>query len=132
MGFLLNEIIQMCHCDSVLKVVTRCNIDDQIIQRPASSWIIRSTSTQNGHAYQISSYCPFDYCLRHPSQLNFSNPDSQCQFNRTGVLCGICEEGISTVHVFGTSQCKYCTNYYLFLLLPFTLAGIAVIVFLFF
>ena len=33
--------------------------------------------------------------------------------------------------MFGTSQCKHCSHYYLFLLLPFILAGIAVVVLLF-
>ena len=129
-GFLLSKITQMCQCDPVLKIASSCNIDDQTILRPARSWIVASkTAAQNIHTYQVSSHCPFDYCLPHSSHLNLSNPDSQCQFNRIGVLCGRCKEGLSTV--FGTSQCKHCTNNYLFLLLPFTLAGIAVIIFLF-
>ena len=33
--------------------------------------------------------------------------------------------------MFGTSQCKQCSNYYLFLLIVFTFAGIALILFLF-
>ena len=128
-GFILNEVTQTCQCDPVLKIVSSCNIDAQTVLCPGSSWINGSTNSQNIHEYQVSLQCPFDYCLPHPSYLNLSNPDSQCQFNRTGLLCGRCKEGFSTV--FGTSQCRHCTNYFLFLLFPFTLAGIAVIVFLF-
>ena len=129
-GFIFNDVTQMCQCDPVLTIVISCNIVDQTVLSPASSWIKGSTNfSQNIHTYQVSLQCPFNYCQSHSANSNLSNPDAQCQFNRTGLLRGRCKEGLSTV--FGTSQCKHCTNHYLFLLLPFTLAGIAVIVFLF-
>ena len=77
----------------------------------------------------MSLNCPFDYCLPHSSHLSLSDPDSQCQFNRTGVLCGRCKEGLSAV--FGTSQCKQCSNSYLFLIIPFIVSGIVFVIFLF-
>ena len=133
LAFALNKILLICQCDPVLKPVglsaESCNIDDQTILRPAGSWIMGRINTDNNYTYQVSSHCPFDYCLPHSSHLNLSNPDYQCQFNRTGVLCGRCEQGLSTV--FGTSQCKQCPNYYLFLVLPFILVGISVIMLLF-
>jgi len=133
LGFVLNEILKVCQCDPILKPIVRstevCNIQAQTILRPAGSWIIGRINTNNNYTYKVSSHCPFDHCLPHSSHLNLSNPDHQCQFNRTGVLCGRCKEGLSTV--FGTSQCKQCSNYYLFLLLLFILAGIAVIMLLF-
>ena len=129
LGFALNQMLRICHCDPVLAITPdSCNIDTQTIPRSPNSWIIGKTNVNNSHTYQVSSHCPFDYCLPHSSHLNLSNPDSQCQFNRTGVLCGRCKEGLSTI--FGTSQCKQCSNYYLCLLLPFFLAGIILVVFL--
>ena len=128
-GFEFNEVTQMCHCDPVLITVSSCNIDDQTVLRPADSWIKGNTNSYNIHDYLVSLQCPFDYCHPYSSHINPSNPDCQCQFNRTGLLCGRCREGFSAV--FGTSQCKQCTNNYLFLLLPLTVAGIAVIMFLF-
>ena len=133
LGFALNKMLQLCQCDPVLKIskisADSCNIDTLTIPRPANSWITGKTNVDNSHTYQVSTRCPFDYCLPHSSHLNLSNPDSQCQFNRTGVLCGRCKEGLSTV--LGTSQCRQCSNFYLFLLLFFILAGMAFIVFLF-
>ena len=133
LGFALNKVLQICQCDPILKPVIlsaeSCNIDFQTILRPANGWIIGKIIADNSHNYEVSSQCPFDYCLPHSSHLNLSNPYSQCQFNRTGVLCGRCKEGLSTV--FGTSQCKRCSNYYLFLLLPFILVGIGFIFLLF-
>jgi len=81
-GFVFYELTQMCNCDPVLTIISSCNIDDQTILRPANSWIIASTNTQNVHTYQISSQCSFDYCLPHSSHLSLSTPDSQCQFKR--------------------------------------------------
>ena len=78
-GFVYDELTQMCQCDPVLTVVSVCNIGDQTILRSASSWIVGSTNEQDHHTYQVSSQCPFDYCLPHSSHLNLSNPDSQCQ-----------------------------------------------------
>ena len=133
LGFALNKMLQLCQCDPVLKTskisADSCNIDTLTIPRPANSWITGKTNVDNSHTYQVSTRCPFDYCLPHSSHLHLSNPDSQCQFDRTGVLCGRCKEGLSIV--FGTSQCKQCSNYYLFLLLFFILAGMAFIVFIF-
>ena len=60
--------------------------------------------------YKVSSNCPFDYCLLHPSYLNLSTLDLQCRFNRSGVLCGQCQHGLSAV--FGSSRCKHCSNMY--------------------
>jgi len=128
-GFEFNEVTQMCHCDPVLTTVSHCNIGDQTVLRPGGSWIKGTTNSYNIHDYLVSLQCPFDYWHPYSSHINLSNPDTQCQFNRTGLLCGMCREGLSAV--FGTSQCKHCTNDYLFLLLPLAVAGIAVIVLLF-
>jgi len=100
-----------CECDPILSLhipsLTTCDIDHQTIPRPANTWISALT-INNSHSYYVSLHCPFDYCLPHSSQLNFSTPDSQCQFNRSGMLCGQCQHGLSTV--FGSSQCKHCSN----------------------
>ena len=96
------KIDKRCQCDPVLVQygITYCNINDQTILRPANSWI--STTTQN-NSYHISLHCPFHYCLPHSSHHNFSTPNSQCQFNRSGLLCGHCQQGLSTV--FSSAYC---------------------------
>ena len=78
-----------CECDTTLSCyipsLTHCNIDNQTIPRPANSWISAHT-VNNSHSYHVSLHCPFDYCLPHSSHLNFSTPDYQCQFNRSGII----------------------------------------------
>ena len=107
LGFMLNKIAGICQCDLMLSScpvsVTTCNINDQTILRPANSWIVGRTNSNDSHTYQVSQRCSLDYCLPHSSYLDLSNPDTQCQFDRTGLLCGKCKKGFSAV--FGTSKC---------------------------
>ena len=121
-----------CQCDPILSShipsLTNCDIDHQTIPRPANTWISAHT-INNLHSYHVSLHCPFDYCLPHSSQLNLSTPDSQCQFNRSGDLCGQCQRGLSTV--FGSSQCKHCFNIYLLIIIPIGIIGLAFILMLF-
>ena len=128
-GFKLQSITRTCSCDSVLnEFVTSCNLNDGTVQRAANSWI--SGKTINGsHTYDVSLNCPFDYCLPYSSYLNISNSNRQCRFQRSGVLCGHCPEGLSTV--FGSSQCQKCSNMSLFVIVPIAVAGILLVLMLF-
>ena len=121
-----------CRCDPILSShipsLTTCDIDHQTIPRPANTWISAHT-VNNSHYYYVSLHCPFDYCLPHSSQLNLSTPDSQCQFNRSGVMCGQCQRGLSTV--FGSSQCKNCSDIYLIIIIPIAIAGLIIVLMLF-
>ena len=130
-GFSLH-LEEYCQCDQILSSyipsLTHCNIDDQTIARPANSWISAHT-VNNSHSYHVSLHCPFDYCLPHSSQLNLSTPDSQCQFHRSGLLCGQCQHGLSAV--FGSSQCKHCSNVYLLIIIPIAIAGLILVLLLF-
>ena len=119
----------MCQCyQSLTQFGINCNINDQTILRPAMSWIL--PILQNSlYSYDLSLQCPFHYCLPHPSHLNFSIPNSQCQFNRSGTLCGNCQQGLSTV--LGSSHCQQCSNIYLFLIVPIAIAGFVLVLLLF-
>ena len=119
-GFVLES--DMCVCDPLLKsepvLLSSCHLDDETILRPKNSWITAETNAFDySHTYFVSLHCPLQYCLPHSSHLNLSDPDSQCQFNRTGVLCTQCQKGLSAV--FGSPHCKHCTNYYLLIIVPF-------------
>ena len=131
-GFTLDNITKRCDCDQNLKlygITNDCDIDDQTILRPANSWI-SATTHNNSYTYHISSHCPFHYCLPHSSHLNFSTPNSQCQFNRSGPLCGHCQQGLSTV--FSSYYCQHCTNSYLLLIIPIVMAGLIMVLLLFY
>ena len=124
------KIDKRCQCDPVLVQygITNCNINDQTILRPANSWI-SVTTHNNFHTYHISLHCPFHYCLPHSSHLNFSTPNSQCQFNRSGLLCGRRQQGLSTI--FSSSHCQLCCSIYLLLIIPITISGLVLVLLLF-
>ena len=120
----------ICECDRRLKQhqITSCFAKNRTIQVETNIWIGLSNST-NGTGFVIQN-CPFDYCVQKPVNISLNNTDSadqQCAYNRTGNLCGMCKD-LSLV--FGSSRCQECSSYYIFLLIPFALAGIALVVFI--
>ena len=134
LGFSLQRIdkSRICYCDNVLNShisISPCDLNDRTIQRPANHWISGSSRKKSPHFYKASLHCPFDYCLPHSTRLNLITPDQQCQFNRTGLLCGHCQHGLSTV--FGSSQCTKCTNIYLLIIIPIAISGILLVLMLF-
>ena len=124
------KINKICQCDPVVTnyQTISCNINNQTILRPANTWI-SATTLNDSYTYHISSHCPFHYCLPFSSHLNFSTPNSQCQFNRSGLLCGHCEHGLSTI--FSSSHCKHCSNTYLLLIIPIMVMGFVLVSLLF-
>ena len=133
MGFSFDDNTERCECDSSMQSkllpIINCNIDDQTILRPANSWMTAEPYYNNSYTYHISANCPFHYCLPQSSYLNFSTPNSQCQFNRSGLLCGQCQQSFSAI--FGSSNCQLCSNIYLFLIIPITIAGLLLVFILF-
>ena len=134
-GFILDEL-NGCICDPTLTSsplsIKSCDINQQTILRPANSWILGSSasSMNDSHEYLVSAHCPFDYCIPHSSHLNLSSPHLQCQFNRTGLLCGKCHPSLSAV--FGSSQCQHCSNIYLLIVIPLAVTGVLLAFLLFF
>ena len=131
-GFTLDQDRKACNCDPLLNnkilSITSCDLDDETILRPANSWI--TSDTVNGvHTYVMSSTCPLDFCLPYSSHHQLSDPDSQCQYNRTGVLCGHCKPGLSCI--LGSPQCKKCSNIYLLLMIPIAIIGVILVILLF-
>ena len=115
-GFI--KIDKRCQCDPVLVQygITNCNINDQTILRPANSWI-SVTTHNNSYTYHISLHCPFHYCQPNSTHFNFFTPNSQCQFNRSCLLCGHCQQGLSTVFSLLNAKTAltstYCSSYLL-------------------
>ena len=119
LGFYLNRQRLVYDCIPFLQErdIT-CFIDDQRFERNPPVWIgyINESGLILAH-----NTCPLDYCSRNVTDFHLSRVDKQCQFNRSGIICGQCENGLSVV--FGTSKCKKCSNSFIALLLPFIFAG---------
>ena len=122
-----------CVCDKELRAhhITNCSQEAGTIYIETNLWI--SVTTSRNHTGLIIHDCPFDYCVEKPISINLNSSqerDRQCAFNRSGTLCGKCQNGFSVM--LATSKCKVCSSIYLFLLIPFALAGIVLITFIIF
>ena len=121
-----------CVCDPRLQPyqITNCSQKAGTIKLETNIWIGVEENSINGTGYIIHD-CPFDYCVEKPVNISLNTSqerDRQCAFNRSGILCGECQQGLSLV--LATSRCKECSNIYLLLLIPFALAGIVLVVFI--
>ena len=125
-GFTLQHGV--CDCDPILlNYIDKCYIDHSAISRPANAWLTAHTQA-NSTEYLISD-CPMDYCLSYSSTVNLLYPDSQCQLNRTGILCSQCQHYLSMV--FGSSRCMECTNLHLLITIIVIVAGIVLVTLLY-
>ena len=122
-GFTLQNGI--CDCDPLLPSdIDTCYIEQSVISRPVTMWI--TAHVQSNDTKYLKGNCPMDYCLPYSSNVILTNPDTQCQFNRTGVLCSQCQHPLSMV--FGSSRCMKCTNLHILITFLIILAGITLVV----
>ena len=113
-----------CTCiDYLKKLKINCNIDKGKISRPYLKWI--GNYLNGANKIVVHDRCPYDYCVPGDIDIDLTIPDEQCNYNRSGVLCGACQSNMSLV--LGSSNCKQCSNIYLLLILPFALAGLALV-----
>ena len=125
---------QQCVCEDILKPFTQnCYIDSKSISRSSNTFWVAQTplnETPNGFVLHTGG-CPFDYCKITAMNVTLDNPNVQCDNNHSGTLCGNCEEEFSLA--LGSLHCLPCDhgNFYFALIIPFALAGIALVVVLF-
>ena len=124
---------EYCVCIDILNEYNAsCTINDNAtISRKAGSVFWVQGWYENGTLYKgLIHYktCPRDYCKTWDVTISLENPDTQCDLNRSGLLCGECATNHSLM--LGSSRCHVCPNTYFALLLPFAAAGIALVVFL--
>ena len=114
-----------CMCDLELSpYITDCNsTTESLVRMSTNSWITHINDT----GYVIHPNCPFDYCqpptINVHMNLNLPNgADAQCAYNRSGVLCGACQEHLSLS--LGSSRCLPCHSHWPAVLILILLAAI--------
>ena len=114
-----------CDCNQLMQQLpgVKCHIQDQTITRSGLVWI-----NNEGNETVAASHCPYNYCNKEEINMTLEDPDTQCNFNHSGTLCGGCQPGLSLA--LGTNQCLHCPNTHLALLLPFALAGVVLVCFI--
>ena len=122
-GFQL--VREKCVCQQILRDnnIHSCffSNDTAFILRPNPYWIGLPNDNDSNSSILIHPHCPLDYCISKDINITAESPDTQCQYQRSGVLCGSCREGLSMI--LGSSECKTCSNLYLTSILIFILAG---------
>ena len=125
-GFALSPTTGGCVCEQRLMTYTKdCSITDQTILREGPFWVGYDNASDD---LILSPHCPFDYCKTKPVQFKLNETDLQCAYDRSGLLCGSCQPGLSLV--LGSNRCLPCSNNYLSLLIVFAVAGFTLVLFL--
>lgn len=128
-AFHLSNQSGMCGCAHHLQEQNLiCNIDNKTIERSGTVWISVAQPANTTEGYIMHEHCPFDFCNPMKITLTLDQPDRQCAFNRSGILCGKCNSGYSLA--LGTSRCLKCSHHFIALTLVFALAGLLLVVLL--
>ena len=129
-GFSLDSDIGECRCNAKLQVTLKgiiCSISQLTFTLPINAWMSKTTE---GDEIMYTRFCFFDYCTLLPQRIiTLDDANNQCLSGRTGIACGQCAQGLSTV--FGTSRCKKCSNFGLFSIPLFAVAGMLLVTMLF-
>ena len=111
-----------CVCSSFVEndLQSACNLTTYTIARPENSWV--GTVIVNGTLEVVYvPTCPINYCNEGVVDVDLRISDQLCVEGRTGVLCGTCRDGLSTI--FGSAKCKKCSNAWLGMIVVFALVG---------
>ena len=114
-----------CHSD-ISRYMEQCDPHDGLlVKQPQSRAWISYVNDTNRSGYLVYPNCPFDYCLSTSPPVDLNQPngaDAQCAFNRSSLLCGSCQPGLSLS--LGSSRCLLCPSYWPALLIAITIAAI--------
>ena len=123
----------VCHSD-INNYVSTCNSENATFLKKKNSWI----GFVNNNSYLVHPSCPYDFC-KPPMTVNISLNNSsdfyaqdQCAYNRTGLLCGQCREGLWLSAA--TPNCLNCTSQssvgtYIAVMVGGSIGGIAMVLF---
>ena len=127
LGFELSNKYHLCACNKWLQNFTdECNIDDSSIERKKNTFWISKQTNDSGLILHTSR-CPFDFCKDQSVNVTLDNRSAQCDFNRSGILCRQCRDQYTLA--LGTLHCLKCVkSSYIALVIPFALAGIALVI----
>ena len=129
-GFQLSMNEPICICAERLQQFTNtCLVDNTTVLREhnAEFWVGYDNNNES-RGLILHPNCPLDYCTSEETYLAVDDSDKQCNYNRSGLLCGRCSENLSLA--LGSSRCLQCSNSYLSLLAAFAFSGIALVLLL--
>ena len=122
LGFVFSNVSNRnhhrCECSAEIQAnEIPCDADSGIITIHSGFWVGNVTADEIA-----VSPCYARYCLYGTKNITRGNFDSQCVDNRAGIVCASCKENYSIT--FGNGGCMQCSNYFLFTLIVYAVAGI--------
>ena len=123
LGFEMLNKTKSCDCEKLKQMTNSitCDATMNMIKRQGDVWIGNISDYVIVHTP-----CPFDYCNTAQVSFSLNDPDPQCALNRTGILCGKCQDGLSLA--LGSNNCIRCPQFsYLALIIPFAAAGFGLV-----
>ena len=127
-GFQVSYDTHICECLTELSSAAnlQCNNVNGTVTREGTTWLEYNIDE---NCTIVNNDCRSTYCNLSSVVLPLNESNRQCSSNRNGRLCGGCAQNFSLI--LGSNQCKQCdSNAYIVLIIPFALAGIALVVFL--
>ena len=152
-GFNLDKNDKLCVCSPVLHQISNlrinylphCNISARAFKVPVvNSWagliaVYNKTMNNYINVFAVSLYCKINYCTfadvseyfhinetgSYVVRIESNDVFNLCRANREGFLCSKCSElhGHQLSVVFGSWECKYCSNMWLLTIIVYALAG---------
>ena len=130
-GFAFSQKSSKCDCNKNLQHLQKvtCDIQRQEVQRRGLVWVGPFMDGNNTIINVMTAHnCPLNYCKYETVNITLNQSEKQCNYNHSGTLCGGCQPGLSLA--LGSAQCLKCSNKYLALLIPLTLAGLVLVLFI--
>lgn len=135
LGFKLDNNAGVCIClEGGDDPKYTCNVTSFQVIVPVQKWINATFShilSSTLYGVIVHNHCPYDYCksVSGPQSVKLEQPDDQCSFYRSGILCGQCQSGLS--NILGSSQCRKCSSVWLLAVIPGVLiSGVFIVVML--
>ena len=147
-GFQLDNKTGSCVCSYLLSskllaivgYTPDCSINTRTFNRPSTTSWVGSVKHNKISVFMLSLHCPHGYCngdlnlsvfyYRNDETFEIMSKDlstnsSLCLNNREGILCSKCStvNGVNYSVVFGSKECRHCSNWWLWTLVLYAVAG---------
>ena len=147
-GFELDTVIGSCVCSKVFLSLNidgytpNCSINTKTFNRPTvTSWAGSVQINKTSLIFLLAIHCNYGYCNVGPNlgiflynsmdrkffltSKDLLNHSSLCLNNREGILCSKCStvNGVNYSVVFGSTECRHCSNWWLWTLFIYAVAG---------
>ena len=112
-----------CECVTMIAPYLICDSTTKPLMRRSNVWISYFNVTNyTTSGYLLCPNCPYDYCNPLSVPIDLNRADTQCAYNRSGLLCGSCRPGLSLS--LGTTHCLLCPRLWPVIFISISIAAL--------